>query len=75
MIKEGQLRRWLHPEGIRGDGSSVFIVTRRNVDLFYAQGSRIGEPMLTHWEIVCGGEIIPGWVERTLETESVLVSE
>lgn len=74
MIKVGQVRRWRYPGGVRGEGSEVFIVTRKT-DLFHSSGWRKGEPMLDHWEIVCGGEIMPGWPSRTLETESVLVSE
>lgn len=74
MIKAGQVRRWLHPGGIRGEGTEVFIVTRK-MGQFYAQGTRSGEPMLDHWEIVCGGEAMPGWATKTLETESALVSE
>lgn len=74
MIKVGQVRRWLHPEGIRGEGTAVFIVVRQ-MDLRYPQGSRIGETLMDHWAIVCGGEVSQGWASRTLETESVLVSE
>ena len=74
MIKQGQVRRWLHPGGIRGEGTEVFIVTRK-MGQFYAMGARRGEPILDHWEIVCGGQAMPGWATKTLETESVLVSE
>jgi len=74
MIKQGQVRRWLHPGGIRGEGTEVFIVTRK-MGMFYPQGSHQGEPMMDHWEIVCGGQVMPGWATKTLASESVLVSE
>jgi len=74
MINVGQVRRWLHPDGIRGEGTEVFIVIRKT-GKFHSTGWRKGEPMLDHWEIVCGGEVMPGWSSRTLETESALVSE
>ena len=77
MIKAGQVRRWLHPEGIRGEGTAVFIVTRKT-GLSYPDGvlsQGVGVTLVDHWEILCGGQIIPGWLTRTLETESVLVSE
>lgn len=74
MIKQGQVRRWRYPGGVKGEGTEVFIVACR-MGQFYPQGHARGEALMDHWEIVCGGELMQGWATRTLETESDLVSE
>lgn len=75
MIREGQVRRWRYPGGIRGEGTEIFIVVRRMEMGAPRDLPSSSETLMDHWDIVCGGQVMQGWASRTLETESDLVSE
>lgn len=67
-MKPGDLRRWnakaraLLPEGALGD---VFVLLH-DEGMFHAQGSRAGDPPVTHWTILLHGGPSRGWTEPHL---------
>ncbi len=62
-IEAGQLRRWrVNIHGLEGG----FLVIRSQ-GMCYRQGTRRGDKMEEHWEILMPDGIMGGWSKRLLE--------
>ena len=67
MIELGQLRRWTVDFE-----SSVFLVAS-HMGKFYPHGSKAGDPLEDHWQIMMGETIHSGWSSSLIEDLSEAV--